>query len=121
MAELLATATKKGGPYTGNRAVSALSILYSHLEAIEAVPAGYNPARRPPRNPEQRRGEHASVRLSRDQESRLVRAIFKLISSTVTRTDRRSKTQQHSDPVGGMALLTLLDTSQQLQEVLSLE
>jgi integrase len=105
VAALLATATKQGGGYMGNRVVSVLSIFYSHLEAIEAIPAGFNPARRPPRNPEQRRGEHASVRLSREQEGRLVREI-----------DAAMKTDQ----VGATALLTLLDTGRRLREVLGL-
>jgi integrase len=126
VAALLATATKKGGPYTGNRAVSVLSIFYAYLDAIEAIPAGFNPARRPPRNPEQRRGEHASVRLSRDQEARLVRAIYKLIDGTLARPAKRTKgkaarPRKHSDPVGGVALLMLLDTGRRLREVLSLE
>lgn len=67
-AALLATATKEGGNYMGDRAAAVLSVFYSHPESIEAVPASFNPARRAPRNPEQRRGEHASVRLSREQE-----------------------------------------------------
>ena len=103
--ELLARATKNGGPYTGNRAVSVLSIFYSHLEGIEAVPARLNPAARPPRNPEQRRGEHASVRLSREQEARLVAAIY---------------AAGKRDPIGAAALLALLDTGRRLREVLGL-
>ena len=106
VAALLATATEKGGPYMGNRVVSVLSIFYSHLESIEAVTSGFNPARKPPRNPELRRGEHASVRLSRDQEGRLVREIVAAMES---------------DPVGATALLTLLDTGRRLREVLRLE
>ncbi|HSL83155.1 MAG TPA: site-specific integrase, partial [Thermoanaerobaculia bacterium] len=127
VAALLAAATKRGGPYTANRAVSVLSIFYSHLEAVEAVPAGFNPARRPPRNPEQRRGEHASVRLSRDQEARLVRAIYALIEGTTGATSQRGpvrkpkRGRKHADPVGGVALLALLDTGRRKDEVLRME
>jgi integrase len=106
VAALLATATKEGGNYMGNRAAAVLSVFYSHLESIEAVPAGFNPARRAPRNPEQRRGEHASVRLSREQEGRLVREVYAAMAS---------------DPIGATALLALLDTGRRLREVLGLE
>jgi integrase len=127
VAALLATATKRGGPYTGNRTVSVLSIFYGHLDRIEAVPAGFNPARKAPRNPEQRRGEHASVRLSRDQESRLVRAIYALIDGTTGATSsyggarKAHRGRKHADPVGGVALLALLDTGRRLREILGIE
>lgn len=107
VAALHATATRKGGPYMGNRVASIVSIFYNWLAETEAVPQNFNPARRPPLNPEKRRGEHASVRLSHDQEARLVRSIFKLIAD--------------SDLIGGVALLTLLDTGRRVQEVLGLE
>ena len=106
VAALLATATKKGGPYTGNRAVSVLSIFFAHLESIEAVPAGFNPAKRPPRNPETKRGEHVSVRLKPEQEARLLAAIYG---------------RMKADPIGATAVLTLLDTGRRKQEVLRLE
>ena len=114
------TATRKGGPYMGNRVVAILSIFYNWLAETEAVAETFNPARRPPLNPEQRRGEHASVRLSHDQESRLVRAIYSLIDGTLEVTTKNG-TMPHSDPVGGVALLTLLDTGRRVQEVLGLE
>lgn len=101
----LMDAATEGGPYMGNRAVSVLSIFYSHLDSIEAVPPGFNPARRPPRNPETKRGEHASVRLSNAQEGRLVREIYSAMES---------------DPVGATALLTLLETGRRLREVLGM-
>lgn len=106
VAALHAAATRRGVPCMANRTVNVLSIFYSHLEGIEAVPSGFNPARRPPRNPEQRRGEHASVRLSHNQEARLVREVYATMES---------------DPVGATALLTLLDTGRRLREVLGLE
>jgi integrase len=106
VAALHAAATRRGVPCMANRAVNVLSIFYSHLEGIEAIPPSFNPARRPPRNPEQRRGEHASVRLSHHQEARLVREVYAAMES---------------DPVGATALLTLLDTGRRLREVLGLE
>lgn len=112
--------TREGGDYIANRVVSVLSIFYGWLDNREAVPPKFNPARRPPRNPEQTRGAHAAVRLSPDQEGRLVRAIYALINGT-ERTDKNGDTYKHSDPVGGVALLTLLDTGRRKGEVLGMQ
>jgi integrase len=114
-------ATNQGGPYMANRVVSVLSIFYGYLQRREVVGDSFNPARKAPRNPEAERGEHADVRLNRDQESRLVRSIYRLIDGKMQRTDKRSRTSDHSDPVGGVALLTLLDTGRRKDEVLRME
>lgn len=121
VADLFAAVTKQGGPYTANRTMSVLNVFYSHLENIEAVPPGFNATRRPPRNPEQRRGEHAAVRLSHDQEARLVRAIYALIDGKIERSGKSARMYPHSDPIGGVALLMLLDSGRRLREVLGLE
>ena len=120
---LHAQATQEGGPYAGNRAVEILGIFFNNLVDTEELPAGFpNPARRPPRNPEQRRGEHASVRLSGAQERRIVTAIYKLIDGTLRiKNERTGRTRKHRDPVGGVALLTLLDTGRRHKEVLRME
>lgn len=120
---LHAKATEEGGPYSGNRAASILGIFYNYLLDTEQLPEGFpNPARRPPRNPEQRRGEHASVRLSPDQERQIVTAIYKLIDGTLKlRNEKTGRTWKHKDPVGGVALLTLLDTGRRHREVLRME
>ena len=114
--------TKKGYTSMANGVVAVLGIFFNWLAENEYLPAGFtNPAHRPPRNPEPRRGEHAAVRLSRDQEARLVRAIYKLIDGTLELTDKNGKKRKHSDPVGGVALLSLLDTGRRLREVLGME
>lgn len=102
----LHTKASKSGDYQANRVIAVLSVFYSWLAECEAVPEEFNPARKAPHNLEKRRGEYASVRLSYDQEARLSRAIYQLIDS---------------DPVGGVAILTLLDTGRRLQEILGLE
>lgn len=122
----LHTEVTKAGPTMANRVVSALSTFYGWLLDTEQVPEGFNPTRRAPRNPEQKRGEYASVRLSREQEGRLVRAIYSLIDGTTTATSKRGgerkpdRGRKHADPIGGTAILTLLDTGRRLEEVLGM-
>jgi len=99
-----------------------LSIFYGWLQGEESVPVGFHPAHRPPRNPEKERGQEADVRLTRDQEARLLRSIYALINGTMKRTDKRNgKEAKRLDAIGGTALLTLLDTGRRRDEVLGME
>lgn len=95
-----------GGPAVANAAVVTLSIFYGWAESVEAVPAGFNPAKKAPKNPEPKRGEHAAVRLRPEQEGRLAAAIYG---------------RMEDDPVGAAALLALLDTGRRPDEVLRME
>lgn len=94
--------------YQANRTVAVLSAFYSWLadeDGGRVVPSTFNPARRLKRlNPEQKRGATAAVRLSEAQEARLVRAILDEIEG--------------DDPVGGTALLLLLDSGRRKGDVI---
>lgn len=106
VAALHARVTREHGPATANAAVVTLSIFYGWCEQVEAVPPGFNPAKRAPKNPEPKRGEHAAVRLRPEQEARLVAAIYQ---------------RMEADPVGATAVLALLDTGRRPEEVLRFE
>lgn len=97
--------TKARGPASANGALAALGAFFGWCETIEAVAVGFNPTKKVPKNPEVKRGEHAAVRLRREQEGQLVAAIY----------DR-----METDPIGATALLVLLDSCRRLQEVLGM-
>lgn len=115
------TITRKGGPFAANRSVSALSIFYCWLQENELVPQGFNPASKPPRNPEPSRGANAAVRMTEDQESRLTAAIYALMGEGIPRTNKAGKKIMHSDPIGAAALLVLLDSGRRKSEILRLQ
>lgn len=96
------------GRVAANAAAITLSVFYNWMLAKrrDVLPAGFeNPGAKVERHLVESRGENAMVRLSRDQEARLLAAIYDRMT-----TDRE----------GATALLVLLDTGRRKGEVLGM-